>query len=66
MFKLFDIVLRKKILIGGGYLEKLTVKAYWRISISVGPPVGAAWTEARSDAAASDLKNLMMGNVRNQ
>lgn len=52
-------------MIGGGYLEKLTVKAYWRISISVGPPVGAAWTEEKSVAAASDLKNLMMGKEIN-
>lgn len=66
MLKLIGTVLRKYILTGVGYLEKLTVKAYWRISISVGPLVGAAWTEARSVAAASDLKNLMMGKGRDQ
>lgn len=66
MFKLFDTVLSKHVLTGVGYLEKLTVKAYWRISISVGPLVGAAWTEARSVAAASDLKNLMMGKGKDQ
>lgn len=66
MLKLIGRVLRKYILTGVGYLEKLTVKAYWRISTSVGPLVGAAWTEARSVAAASDLKNLMMGKGRDQ
>lgn len=41
MFKLFDTVVRKDLLKGIDHLEKLTVKAYWRISTSVGPLVGA-------------------------
>ena len=66
MFQLFLTVVSKYILMGRDYLGQLTVKAYWRMSRSVSPLVGAARTEARSVAAASDLKNFMTEKVRSQ